>query len=185
MNAARGAGQDAVWNEIGAASERAGTASPTRDYLAVPEEPQAKAAMAECADGFRRFCPRDAAGLVAARGRRVIGADLFSDPDLFAALQDKLVRSYALDVVRGGEEREKVVPTRGTVRDFLDAALRARYEEVPTPGVGRLLSVRGAADGSALVWTGSAVHVALFGERHDESRPVPLPGPRPWFEQQR
>ena len=178
-SAAAGASQDAIWREIDAVSERASVNSPTRDYQQVYESDRVRARLDECVAGFRRFCRGDTVGLVVAAHGRIVGADLFADPALFARLSGKLLRSYALDEALEESDRQFGV-SRESARDFLDRALSARFTDRSTPGAGRLWDITGAIDGTALAWDGRAVHVNLFAERAYIA-PSPQPQPRPFW----
>ena len=170
-NAAAGASQDAIWGEIAEQSARMKVASPTRDYQQVYDEPGVRRSLDEYFDHLRDVPSSSTVGAVVLLGDDVLGADLFSDPELFSRLWRKIVDSYAVDAIARGDRGE----WRGRdaeVRAFLDRALSARFHEQYTPGAGTGLSVAGSARGAALVWQGTAVHVALFGREYVS--PVPI-----------
>ncbi len=173
--ATSGADQATIWREIEKRSARHRMVSPTRDYRQLYRDPAVSREMEDYARHFLRLPTASIVGIVAASGRQIVGCDFFSDPRLFAELWNKLLRSYALEVIhRGRPEGDTRVDD---VRRFLDHALNARYERQDTPGLGRLYAIRGAVEGSALVWEAAPVHVSLFGQ---VVRPVPRPPPTPW-----
>lgn len=178
--AAKGASQDAIWHEIDAQSERAKVSSPTRNYQQVYEDKAVSRQLDEYSSHFRRLPERQTVGVVAVSGGRIIGCDIFSDPDLFSRLWHKLLRSYSMDVLY----RERQTSSRLTSNDarrFIDRALSARYDERQTPGAGRLYDISGPTEGLALTWNGETVHATLFGEtRFQAPPPPPPPPPLPW-----
>lgn len=182
--AARRASQDSIWREVESRSKAAGVDVPTRNYEALYANAEVKDKLAKCLPRFHRFRGRQTVGAVAVVGRRVVGADLFADPELFGKQWDKLLRSYALEYIshphplplpapRKGDRR-RVVPAPD-VRGFLNRAISARYTSRGTPGAGTLYQISGAASGETMVWNGNAVHVALFGTRAVIDRPYPRP----------
>lgn len=183
--AALGRAQSEIWDGIDASMKRSGVESATRDYRVIQDAPEVKRWVDDVVAGCRRHMPRRTVGMVVASGRRILGADLFEDSDTFAALWEKLARGYAVGTgteIRGKGWRQDPVADRRDARAFLDSVLEASFDAESTPGAGRLLSIRGAATGTALVWDGHAVHVALF--HHREVRPVPVPMPEPIIRRQ-
>lgn len=178
--AALGRAQSEIWNGIDDAMKRSRVESATRDYRVVHDAPEVKRWTDDVVASFRRHIPRRTVGMVVATHRRILGADLFEDPDTFSALWEKLVRGYAMGAGIPLEGNRKIrMPEPGTdrrdARAFMDAVLEASFDSESTPGSGRLLSIRGTATGSALVWDGHVVHIALF--QHGEVRPAPVPNP--------
>jgi hypothetical protein len=171
--------QAEIWDGIDAAMQRSGAKSETRDYRMIHEAPDVKRGADELVAACRRGMPRRTVGMVVASHRRILGADLFEDPDVFAALWEKLVRGYAMGTDFAEGKRIRIpapAVERREVRSFLDDVHESTFAAETTPGVGRLLSIRGAATGAALVWDGHAVHIVLFSQ--GEVRPVPAPGLR-------
>ena len=171
--AASGAAQDAIWQEVQAASRQLNVRSETEDYQAIYESSGVKRRANEVARRFRRFVPSRAVGMVAVSRGRIIGADLFSDPDLFARERDAICRSFALEYStrwgRGESDGRKLrrhtrppsIDMSG-VRRFLQRVETARFSDVATPGAGRLDRVLGSLTGSVLSWRGRVVHAALY-----------------------
>ncbi|MFQ6098147.1 MAG: ARPP-1 family domain-containing protein [Armatimonadota bacterium] len=104
---------------------------------------------------------RTVGAVVCSRGR-ILGADIFSDPDLFDALWPKILDSYAMDARRGRGWRGG----NEWVRRFLRGARsdNSSRHHVPTPGVGELLRISGRTSGFALTYRDEAVHLNLHGE---------------------
>lgn len=175
---ALGESQDGVWSEIRGRLGEAGAAAPTRSYQQVYEHDRVRARLDDYVAGMRRFREPRAVGLAVACGPRLLGCDLFADPELLERLWDKICRSYAVEPVLRppmppgrGDRGWLPGPGRESVRAFLDAAARARFDEAGTPGDGRRLSASGPAEGAALVWRDEVVHAALF------TGPGPMPMP--------
>jgi len=172
-HAATGASQDAVWAEIDAQSGRAGVESPTRDYQRVYGDPEVRRRIDSCVAGFPPRWPPGAVGLIAAEGGEILGCDAFGDEDLFARLRDRVLRAYALNAVCRRDAMRWRQVTVGQAERYLRAASAARGYEESAPGEGAHLRLTGSVDGTALVWRGSVLHLALFG------RGLPPPPPDP------
>lgn len=183
--AALGRAQAEIWDGIDESMKRSKVESATRDYRVVHDAPELKRWADEVVAGCRRHIPRRTMGMVVATHRRILGADLFEDPDTFSALWEKLVRGYAMGTgFEGGVKARRPDPAvdRRGARAFLDTGLEASFDAESTPGAGRLLRIRGAATGTALVWNGRVVHVAVFP--HGDVRPIPVPQPAPIIRRQ-
>lgn len=169
--AAKAASQDSIWQAIDGRLEQAEVRSGTRSYQAYYEDNEVRRGLDECVRKFRPCCTRATVGCVVVCGDRILGADLFSDADLFGRLWDKIVRSYASDYVihpqyRGWDEaRDRHwVPAIGTpdVAGFLAQVHRADFNDRHTPGQGRLFGISGTISGNVLTYEGAVVHAALF-----------------------
>ena len=174
-DAAMGRAQAEIWDGIETQLKRAGAESKSRDYAQVYREPEVnrhlESVAAECRRGFRGRT----VGFVVMHRSRILGAECFEDAEIFGALWPKLIRGYAVEVY-GEWADDKAYPSGVGARDarrFLDEVLEARMIEQSTPGTGQYYTVSGAATGSALVWNGRVVHLALFGD------PAPRPAPPP------
>ncbi len=184
-SAALGGAQAEIWDGIDASMKRSGVRSETRDYRVIHDAPEVKRGTDELIVACRRGMPKRAVGMVVASRRSILGADLFEDPDTFAALWEKLVRGYAMGTgfVDGKRVRiQDAAVGRREVRAFLDNVHESTFAAESSPGAGRLLSIRGAATGAAVVWDGHVVHVVLFSQ--GDVRPVPVPQPAPIIRRQ-
>ena len=183
--AAKRASQDAIWAEVDERSRAAGVVAKSKNYEALYSDRKVQAKLDDCLPHFRRFVGTRTVGAVAVVGHRVVGADLFSDPNLFSRLWDKILRSYALDYIsyphphphhhHGNFRRKAIMPD---VRGFLNRALSASYTRRHTPGSGTLYRIGGSSEGETIAWGGHAVHVGLFGSHPPIVRPQPVPMPR-------
>lgn len=169
--AAGSASQGQIWREIEGQLDRAEVRSSTRNYQQIYDDESTQRRLDECVSGLRRFCRRDTVGCVAVSRGRILGADLFSDRDLFERLWEKICRSYAAEGVipyRGekGGRRHVAIPDAAVIRRFLDAVLSARFSESQSPGIGRHQRLTGSASGHVLEFRGSVLHAGIFPERH-------------------
>lgn len=169
------ADQEAVWREVGSYQAALSAPNATGDLQAVQDSPEAREAVRDYRDGFRRHWRGEEVGMVVARFGRIVGADLFCNPAVFRKHRDRLLDSYAIDcwsVRRRMEldEEELIAPPAVSQRDaerFLRRALGAGVRPMPTPGWGQLADVGGnRIGGTALSHEGVLLHSALF-ERAD------------------
>jgi hypothetical protein len=150
------ADQGAVWDAIAAKQRETRTRSATGAMNDIYRE------RAQDLSGYERALPvvEGAVGLAVAINGRMAGADLFDQPDTAARLWPKLVRSYAMDAL-DGERAEPVAKERA--ERLLRRMVGARVESFPSIGLGRDLRLEGdGAVGSALLFEGIVVHLALF-----------------------
>lgn len=170
--------QDAIWAEIDAQSARAKVRSPTRDYQGLYEDRALRRELDDYVKHCRRPWRGTTVGIVATGYGRILGADIFSDPDLCAKHWDKLVRAYAMDVICRSR-RDVRPPSTGHVENFIRRAAEARTSERGTPGAGRLVQLSGSVEGMGLTRDGDVVHVSLFGETVVVQPPIGRPPVRP------
>ena len=179
-----GAPQEEVWGEVERYGQSLGVDSSTQDLKAIQESPELKAELSDFRAHFERHCWRpEAVGMVVARRDRIVGADLFANPELFRKHRERLLDSYAADCIAQGETRERRImppPVRNEAERFLRRVLAAEFTWQSTPGMGRLLEVRGAdIRGSALNLNDEVVHAALFPQPEVIVSPPPRPTPPP------
>lgn len=181
--AAGSASQDRIWGEIDRQMGDAKVQSRTRSYQELYAAPEVSARLDRCVEALRPVIGPRTVGCVTLRDGRVVGADLFSDPDLCARLWPKIARSYALDVCRAEREfdrRHWPRPGPEPVRQFLNRILDARFHSGGTPGLGTLWRLNGPVGGSVLEYDGAVVHAGLFADEPVVvPMPVPVPAPMP------
>ena len=166
-------GQSEVWSEVRRANERARSADASEDLasgLAKPENAKRLSAMRKLVEPK---LPEKCAGIVVARDGRIIGADLFNSSELFDSMRPRVLNVYFgehLDEdvlpVKGARE----APTQEQVRTYLQACYRASFSEGDRSGVGRLYSIRGAANGQLLAY--SPARIVPMREREDRVAPL-------------
>lgn len=162
--------QDSIWREVERRSLAAGVDAKTKNYGALYSDRAIQGQLADCLPHFRDLRRSTTVGAVAVVGNRIVGADLFSDPSLFARQWDKILRSYALEYFshpdgfpKQDHIRRKMKMISPDVSGFLRRAASASYRLQPSQGAGTLYRISGAANGEAMTWNHQAVHVALFG----------------------
>lgn len=104
--------------------------------------------------------PQNSKGVIAAMANGLICADIFSQARTLAKFWPKLIRSYALDAIawRGGE-----MVNKGEGERLIDALPEARFQVHPSVGLGQSVRIEGKdLRGSAIVYVGQVVHLALF-----------------------
>jgi hypothetical protein len=135
--------QAEVWAEVSAKSARLGIASPT------DAQADLYTARARSLDEYVEALPRlsgQSGALVAVAGEPVC-LDFVSRPDVFAGLNRKLLRGYALQAVERPAERKL---RRSAVDRFLAAIDRSSAQMAQMPGPGSTLRYGGAVRGSEL-----------------------------------
>jgi hypothetical protein len=171
-SAARGESQQAIWKAVDERSRKIGVSSRTRNYQQVYEDKAVQKRLDDYVSRFRGLNDRNTVGAVAVAGNRIIAADLFSSPTLFAKLWSKISRSYSMDAITLPEPRRRFLDeplvriTDRNIRDFLNRTTRSRFRYQPTPGAGRCLDIAGALTGRALVEDDQVVHAVLFPGVH-------------------
>jgi hypothetical protein len=157
--------QGRIWGEIEGQLSGAGVSAPTRRYDEIYRDRSVNRQLDECVERFRPLPRRQSVGVVVASGGRIVGCDVFSDPDLFSRLWDKICRSYAMEVVHEGRswsDEKWTGPGERDARTFVDRMLSASISERSTPGAGRGVRLSGSVEGGGLVWRDRCVHVAAF-----------------------
>lgn len=156
----RQADQSVVWSQVSAELDRFGVTHEANDLSAVR-------AVADRDDRHRRVVEDLVArgplpgqcGVVVCHGSRVVSADLFATPDMFACHWEALVRSHLLEV----SQRPRSRPSASRVLDFLHAFASSPATVTPGVGLGRELHVdTERLAGQALVLDGALVHASMF-----------------------
>ncbi|MFT5143125.1 MAG: hypothetical protein ACI80V_003697 [Rhodothermales bacterium] len=98
-------------------------------------------------------------GFIALGPNGLVGIDLVSRPEVFAALFERLVQSYVADSMR---LREPVV-MEGQADAFLSGIQQAKAKPFPSPGLGTDLRFSpGTGTGTAPNHAGEIVHLVAF-----------------------
>lgn len=98
-------------------------------------------------------------GLLVMHDSRAVGMDFVSRPPVYAAVHSKLLRSYALEALRGGGEPGD----RAVAEQFLERIGSLQGQRFDSPGEGFDFRFEGdGLLGSVLVSDGHAVHAAFF-----------------------
>lgn len=179
-SAAQSESQASIWGRIDRRMAEAKVKSATRDYQQIYEDGATSRELESCLARFRHLCGRRTVGVVAVSHGRIVGCDVFTDPELMSQLWEKICRSYAVEtlgVASPEHRRSHHQLTSHDIRRFLDGIFSSRLDPISTPGVGEAVRISGVVHGQALSWRGTAVHAALFSGvtiRHDEGK---LPEP--------
>jgi hypothetical protein len=100
-------------------------------------------------------------GAVFGIGSKVVGIDMFASSELYAALSEKLLKSYLLDAEDDGVQAS--LPDAKAVKTQMERLFMSPASRFPAPGVGETLrwsTLEGA--GAALVTDGRCVHAMAF-----------------------
>lgn len=183
--ATTGAGQDAVWAEVARANKRMKVSTPSDDLNAAMTSPATARRLKELRDKIIPRLPRGCVGIVVVSGSRIIGADLFHSPELFAAMRQKVLDSYlsqyglAPRIIRDSRDKIAAQPvSQDQVQRYLRLCYDGRFVQGPLRGVGRVYYLRGRPSGQTLAYGEKhMVHTSLTSPRIIPVRPVPQPRP--------
>lgn len=172
----KGTDQSVVWKEVARTNRALGAESDTDSLEAGLNAKDVRDDLAGCRRQIVPHVPGRAVGFVFARGRQVLGAELFGRSELARGLLPKLVDAYAVDLVARWRRREweKPVADRSVARGFLDRIRRAGSDRASTGGSGA--GIRTRADrlvGEGVSLGGDLVHYGC----QPEPRVVPAPEP--------
>jgi len=183
--ASSGQSQDKVWDSVSSYGKALKAPSATSDLQAVQDAPETRRAVDDYRKGFAGCWRPRTVGMVVARHGRIVGADIFCNPAVFAKHRDRLLESYAVDCyayrLRDGPRKVPIIAPEDPER-FLARVYRARFEWRETPGEGRILAVSRTVGGHALVLGDAVLHAGLFPPEPPVIRPLPeppQPGPIP------
>jgi hypothetical protein len=151
--------QGEVWNEVQAClhkvDARSETASLTDGFVASEKR----------LDEYRHdfSLPKDAAGVLVAKGTHVIGMDLFDSPATLHAIWHRLRDAYFLDALADNHKRRAT--SRKSAQAFLDHVAASARPRQSALGLGEELEIAGDdLVGGALSYSGQLCHVAAFSE---------------------
>ncbi|NPA46230.1 MAG: hypothetical protein GXO24_03350 [Chlorobi bacterium] len=169
--------QSAVWHTIDNYSERLGTRSRTsalRDVLG-----SAGKRIERMTEAFP--LGKGQTGVVVFINGRLTGADIITNPRVFARLYPKILKSYVVDaVLKGGDKSGGLLDLHTEVRYragearkkfsvMLELALTGRLFVAKSPGLGRDVRMESTqVSGFALEVDGRVVHMNLFRNDNDE-----------------
>jgi hypothetical protein len=152
--------QGEVWDEVRACLAKvhatSATASLTDGFLASQEH----------LDKYRHefALPKDAAGVLLAKGTHVLGMDLFDSPATLQAMWDRLRDAYFFDAL--ADNRKRRATSRKSAQAFLDHVAASARPRQSALGLGEELEIAGDnLVGGALTYSGQLCHVAAFSER--------------------
>lgn len=154
--------QTLVWNAVAEVQRELHVPSATEAAREVYTSNKLKPLMGRCwrvlRDVPHRY--RNTVGIAVAHGRRILGIDVFANPELLQGLYRRLLESYVADV--GYQEPHG----RASIADVERVLKQARYATMTigeTDGVGELVEIHGVGvDGAALVYRDSVIHMDIF-----------------------
>lgn len=149
--------QGEVWNGVAASLSELGarsqTASLTDGFLA------ADARLRQCREHLE--LPKEAAGLLVARGGTIVAMDLFGSPQVFDCVKQRLLDAYFLDGLRDQRQLRKSTPE--DARRFLDRIVARACPRMPALGEGIELEIDAEEMvGGALLYGDQLCHLAAF-----------------------
>jgi len=107
--------------------------------------------------------PKNAAGVVVARGDQVIGMDLFGSRETLSTQWGRLSDAYFFDALRNKRRRKKAA--KKLVGQFIKQTTACAKPRVPALGLGAELEIAGEAFvGGALLYSGQVCHLSAFSD---------------------
>jgi len=156
--------QSAVWDEIADISGRLNVNSPTRAVRAIYERHAS-----QIEEFVRAFAWQERqCGAAFALGGRVLGMDLFDNPDVMRRLFGKLVRSYALDALDTPSD-EAATATLKSLTAFIDQIGAAPSFSDRAIGLGKDIRIETREVCGAALWAKERyVHICAFSRSGKE-----------------
>ena len=150
--------QAQVWHSIAAKAAAMDAASPSRAMSSIFE--RHAATLDQYVESVNSLPGQ--VGAVFMVGKERLGLDLFDQPETFASMLPRLVRSYAVDVIERPIS-QKLSGRASQARSFLDSILKASFDDRPALGLGRDLGcVSENLVAGALLVDKVVVHLAAF-----------------------
>lgn len=153
--------QTDVWDEVAKTQDKLGISSVTGTVRANYEDKSVQKAIEDYTAGFKKVpqLSKSTIGIVVTTGDRIICLDLFASNGLLNKFWKKLIKSYAMDAIKG----EKSTITKSEIEEFIETFANARFVSVGTPGLGDLLTIESdIGKGSCLVFEKAVVHMDFF-----------------------
>ncbi|MYC80963.1 MAG: hypothetical protein F4X19_02575 [Acidobacteria bacterium] len=160
--------QAQVWHSIAAKAATMDAASPSRAMSSIFE--RHAATLDQYVESVNALPGQ--VGAVFMVGRERLGLDVFDQPETFALMLPRLVRSYAVDVIERPISQKRSARVT-EARSFLGVILKASFEDRPALGLGRDLGcVAENLVAGALLVDEVVVHLAAFsGSRSTRTEP--------------
>ena len=148
--------QHAVWREVDASLAQAGADSRTRDFRSARERVEER--MQSYLDGLRPVETQVGAVFYGPQG--VLGCELLGSAGLFLKAFEKIVKSFAFEVVFS---EDTVRRRRKSVQRWWDTVLQTPVDVFDSPGAGHDVRVESPRlIGSGLMWDDRLVHFSCF-----------------------
>jgi len=148
--------QGAVWNEVSDSLHELAAASPTADFRAGREKVAHR--IEEFVEAIRPVDRQVGAIFMAPAG--ILGCELLATPELFAKAVERIVRSFAFEVLASPDLDDVPVDK---AQDWWQKIVDAPVTKHASPGAGEdiRLDVPGLI-GSGLLWNDRLVHLSCF-----------------------
>jgi len=167
-----GGAQSEIWERIADQNRVMGVPSATGAYQDAFEKKETLSEIRKIEERMKGI-PRlhdDAVGVVIGVGGRVVSADIFADPDLFARQWSKILKASALASI-GGTKGEGL--DRNEAAAFLKSFLRRSYQRRQGLDLGfEYSSSDSGASIQALVYNEGIVHLSGFPQETDRIKVV-------------
>lgn len=151
------ASQGKVWDAVAALGSKFGVHSATAAMHDVYSAKKVSKSIDDIIAGIE--LPEGTRGAVVAAGGKMVGADVFEDPEVFAAMWPRIVRSYAMTAMTAKGER----PSMETAEAFINLPGGSDWTASPSPGMGEDVRWEGRHFAAAsLVWQGRHLHASVF-----------------------
>lgn len=162
FQASKKASQDVLWNEIASSNRSLSSKSETEDYQQIYSDSKTRRELSDFRKAFAQIWRLSPAGVVVCRFGRIVGAEVFGSTELYSRLQHKILDSYVIDRLHYPAIEHFHHPGIREIENYLERVRNAQFSYGNTPGEGRSITLSGALNGSALSWSGTAVHVSLY-----------------------
>jgi len=153
--------QSEVWAEVARTQDKLGIASGTGTVRANYEDKGVQKAIEDYTERFEKIprLSKSTIGVVVTTGDKIICFDLFASNNLLNKFWKKLIKSYAMDAIKG----EKSSVTKSDIEELIQTFEDAKFVSTGTPGLGRLLTIESnIGKGSALIYDKTVVHMDFF-----------------------
>jgi hypothetical protein len=148
--------QGAVWDQVSESLAQLGASSATADFRAGREK-----AAHQIEDIVQAVRPLDKqVGAIFLADGKILGCELLATWNLFARALGKIVRSFAFEVLSGGETKDI---STDEVTKWWEKILASQLTRHASPGAGEDIRLD-SPDllGSGLYWNGNLVHLSCF-----------------------
>ena len=134
--AAMSGDQSKVWAEVARKNLEQGSQSSTSTYRRTIQNARVRAKLAPYRAQLMRMLPKNMqlAGIVFAINGKIQVADLFGNPLLYAALQDKLLSAYVLEALGQQVDRNAPALSKGAAKDWLFKARKGAKVRAKSQG---------------------------------------------------
>ncbi len=156
--ASQKAGQGEVWAEVARANERLKSTDASGDLAVAMVKPENVKRMKKLRNKIVPKLPKNCVGIVVAKDKRIIGADLFNSPALFAAMREKVLDAYLSqyspkELAAGAKSGSRITrPNQNDIRKYLQTCYSARFTPGKLRGVGRIYNIQGPRFGQTLAY---------------------------------